>query len=431
MSLPSVVEVAQKLIQLDTSNPPGNEVACVNYLKELFKKAGFETKVFARESQRANLVVTLAGRGEAPPLLFYGHLDVVTTENQKWTHPPFAGHIDENSYLWGRGSLDMKGGVAMLAVSLIEAKKQGITPAGDIIFCAVADEEAGGDFGAAYLVDEHPELFKDVKYAIGEFGGFSIRFGGKTYYPIMVGEKQICHVQAKAKGVSGHASVPIKNGAISKLAQFIGRLEERPPAIFIEPPVRQLIEAISKSVPQLMGLLDEDKADAVLAGLGPQAPIFAPLLRATVCPTMLAGSSILNVIPAEATVDLDCRLLPSQKPDDVLDYLNEMAKGLVDIELVRYEEGTGIPDMSQFDMLGAILSDADKGATACPFILSGSTDGRHFKRLGIQTYGFTPLALPPEFDFFNLAHAPDERVPTSALQFGVEALVELMRRYGC
>ena len=431
MSLPLVVRVAQKLIQLNTTNPPGNEKACVDYLKELFTEAGFETTVFAREPERANLVLRLPGRGEAPPLLFYGHLDVVTTENQQWTHPPFAGHIDEEAYLWGRGSLDMKGGVAMLATSLIEAKQRSITPAGDIIFCAVADEEAGGDFGASYLVNEHAELFNDVKYAIGEFGGFSIRFGEMTYYPIMVGEKQICHVRARAKGVSGHASVPIKNGAISKLAQFIGRLEERPPAIFIEPPVQQLIEAVAKSVPQILGLLEQDKADAVLAGLGAHSPIFAPLLRATVCPTMLTGSSILNVIPAEATVDLDCRLLPSQKPDDVLGYLAEMANGLVEIELVRYEEGTGRPDMSLFDMLGSILSEADEGATACPFILSGSTDGRHFKRLGIQTYGFTPLALPPDFDFFNLAHAPDERVPTSALEFGVEALVELMKRYSC
>lgn len=428
MALPSVITVTQELIRRDTSNPPGNEIACVDYLSELFQEAGFDPIVLAKEKERANLVVRLAGRGEAPPLLFYGHLDVVTTENQVWTFPPFAGHI-EDGYLWGRGSLDMKGGVAMLACSLLEARKRGIVPAGDIIYCAVSDEEAGGDFGASFLVDEHPDLFDGVQYAIGEFGGFSIRFGGQTYYPIMVGEKQICHVRATAKGVSGHASAPVRDGAVSRLARFISLLEEKQPALLIEPPVRQLIETISGSVPELMGLMDEKTADAVLAGLGPYANVFAPLLRATVCPTMISASSILNVIPAEAKVDLDCRLLPSQKPDDVLDHLNELAGDLVDIELVRYEEGTGIPDMTMFDMLGQILQDADVGAKVCPFVLSGSTDGRHFKRLGIQTYGFTPLKLPVDFDFFNLAHAPDERVPTAALEFGVERLVELLKRY--
>ena len=166
-------QLLQRLIQFDTTNPPGDEAECIAYIDQLLTAAGIETKMLARNPARPNLVARLPGRGEAPPLLLYGHVDVVTTANQDWSHPPFAAEI-VSGYIWGRGALDMKSGVAMMIAALLRAKAQGLKPPGDVILAVVSDEEDGGDAGAKFLVQEHAALFEGVRYALGEFGGFSM-----------------------------------------------------------------------------------------------------------------------------------------------------------------------------------------------------------------------------------------------------------------
>jgi len=425
----SVLELARALIRSDTTNPPGNEGLCASVLERFFTDAGFDVRLVGRHDDRPNLVTRLPGSGEAPPLLFYGHMDVVTTEHQTWRHPPFAAEVVDG-YLWGRGALDMKGGLAMLAGSLVEARRRGLVPAGDVVFCAFADEERGGTEGAAYVVEHHADLLHGVRFAVGEFGGFTLHFGGRRFYPVMVGEKQICHIRVVATGRAGHASQPRCDGAVTRLARFLTALDENPPPCRVTPAVRTFIEGLAVAEPALFGLLDPTQAPATLAAMGPWAILVEPLMRATVSPTMLAASSQLNVIPARATADLDCRLLPSHQPEELVNHLRSLAPAGVDVELVGYEPGPGEPDLELFPVLAAILRDADVGALPIPFILAGATDGRILARLGITTYGFTPLRLPADFDFFELAHAPDERVPIEALDFGVEALLELIGRYG-
>ena len=170
MTAISPTELLQNLIRFDTTNPPGNEVDCVNYIDGLLTEAGFQTTLLSKTPNRPNLITRLSGQGNAPPLLLYGHVDVVTTVNQNWTYPPFNGDIVDG-WIWGRGALDMKSGISMMLSAMLKAKTEGLNPDGDIILAILCDEESGGSNGAEFLVQNHPDHFKDVRYAIGEFGG--------------------------------------------------------------------------------------------------------------------------------------------------------------------------------------------------------------------------------------------------------------------
>lgn len=430
----SPVELLQNLIRFDTTNPPGNEAACIGYIDEMLTGAGFDTQILARDEARPNLVTRLAGRGEAPPLLMYGHVDVVTTEGQTWTYPPFAGKVVDG-YIWGRGALDMKGEVAMMIATLMRARAEGLTPSGDVVLAVVADEEAGGEYGAHYLVENHADLFDGIRYAIGEAGGFSFYIGGQKYYPIMIAEKQVCWTKATVRGRAGHGAMPVRGQAMARLAQLLRRLDEHRLPVHVTPAAREMIEAIAAILPDLQrqalhGLLDPDLTDTVLDQLGPMADILDPLLHNTVSPTILHASDKINVIPGEVAVELDGRLLPGYGPDDMKAELRQLLGDQVELDVVRYEPGPPEPDMGLFDTLTSILREADPEGTPGPLFMAGVTDGRHFAQLGIQTYGFTPMKMPPDFDFWKLAHAADERIPVEALDFGVEALTKLLQRFG-
>jgi len=177
-----VVVLAQDLIRENTVNPPGNEVVAACVIKSFLDDHGIQYKTYEAFDKRQNIVAHIKGKGLAPPLLLYGHLDVVSCEKQNWTVDPFSGEI-RDGYLWGRGALDMKGGVAMLTHAF-SAFSNAVTPPGDLILAIVADEESGGQAGAKYLVESHSDLFLNVKHAIGEFGGFTLNVLGKTFMPI-------------------------------------------------------------------------------------------------------------------------------------------------------------------------------------------------------------------------------------------------------
>jgi acetylornithine deacetylase/succinyl-diaminopimelate desuccinylase-like protein len=428
------VELLRNLIRFDTTNPPGNEAACIGYINDVLTDAGFATTILARDTARPNLVTRLAGQGYASPLLMYGHIDVVTTENQDWTYPPFEAAV-AGGYVWGRGTLDMKGAVAMMMATLMRARAQGLAPAGDVVLAVVSDEEAGGDFGARYLVEDHADLFDGIRYAIGEAGGFSLDIGGAMVYPIMVAEKQMCWMKATVRGEGGHGSMPVKGQAMAKLARVLQRLDRHRLPVHVTQPTRQMIESMSSVLPTfqrliLRQLLNPALTDRILALMGPMGELMDPLLHNTVSPTVLQGSTKTNVIPSEATVELDGRLLPGYTADDMRSELHALLGDEVELTVIRYEPGPPEPDMGLFDTLGDILREADPGGTPSPLILSAVTDARHFSRLGIQTYGFTPMKLPPGLGFWRLAHGADERIPVDSLEFGIEAIYKLLQRFG-
>ena len=426
-------DILRALVRYDTTNPPGNEKACIDYIDGLLHAAGFETTLVGAFPHRPNLVARLAGRGEAPGLMLYGHVDVVTTEGQTWTYPPFGGDLVDG-YIWGRGTLDMKGGVAMMLAAFLRAKAEGLTPAGDIVFAALADEENAATYGARLLVEEHADLFRGMRYAIGELGGFPLRLAGKKLYGIQLAEKQVCRWDATVRGPAGHASMPIRGGAMAKLARMLRLLDEQRLPVHITPVARMFFQALAEALggDDNVGhrLLDPARTDATLDALGEEGLMFNAMLHNTVSPTVVHGGHQANVIPSAITVHLDGRVLPGYDQDDMRRELQALLGDDVDLELTRFHSGPSEPDMGFYDTLADILREADPTGIPVPLLLTATTDARLFSQLGIQTYGYLPMDLPPELNVLRMAHNADERVPVGDIKFGTEAIYQAIVRLG-
>jgi acetylornithine deacetylase/succinyl-diaminopimelate desuccinylase-like protein len=430
----TVAELLQRLIRFDTTNPPGNETACIEFVRRQVEAVGYETQTYAKEPARPNLIARLEGEGRSAPLLLQGHVDVVTTAGQQWTRPPFEGQLADGQ-IWGRGALDMKAGVAMLVHAFVRAKAEGIRPPGDLVLCVLADEENGGNLGARFLVEEHPELFEGIRYALGEFGGFSLAVGGRRFYPIQVAEKQICWLKATVRGAGGHAALVNRGGTTARLAKLLRALDRGRLPVHVTPVVRQELETMAAALPRkqasvLRAALNPRLADAALRLMGAQARLIEPALRNTVNATIVRGGEKINVIPSEIHVELDGRSLPGYGPEALMAEVRELVGDDVELELVRHDPGPAEPDMGLFDTLGGVIRELDPEGIPVPLLQVGVTDGRFFSRLGIQTYGFLPMRLPEDFAFASLIHAADERIPVDALEFGAEAVWRAIQRFG-
>jgi acetylornithine deacetylase/succinyl-diaminopimelate desuccinylase-like protein len=426
------VELLQHLIRFDTTNPPGNERTCIEFLRDLLAQAGLEAELHAKEPGRPNLVSRIGGSGDGTPLLLYGHVDVVTTAGQQWTRPAFGGELVDG-YVWGRGALDMKGGVAMLVSAFLRARERGLRPRGEIVLAVLSDEEAGGDLGARFLATERAQLFDGVRYALGEFGGFSIELGGRRFYAIQVAEKQICWLKATVRGRGGHGALITRGGTMARLARLLGDLDRKRLPAHVTPVAQELIERVAAELPKtqravLTSLLKPRLTDPALRLLGPRAQMFEPMLRNTVTATIVHASDKINVVPAEVEVELDGRTLPCFGPDDLIAELAAIVGDDVELELIRHDPGPPEPDLGLFDTLAATLREVDPGGIPVPLLLVGVTDARHFAPLGIQTYGFLPMRLPPGYSFQNLIHSADERVPAEAIEFGTDAIYRVLER---
>ncbi len=340
-----------------------------------------------------------------------------------------------DGYVWGRGALDMKGGVAMLLAAFLRARSQGLTPAGDVVLAILSDEEALGGFGARYLVENHPEQFEGIRYALGEFGGFTLHIGGRRFYPIQVAEKQVCWMKATVRGPGGHGSLPMRGGAMARLACVLRALDRGRLPAHVTPTTRQMIEGMASALHLPTGLLlrlllRPMLTAPVLRMLGSRVQGFEPVLHNTVNATMVEGGVQVNVIPSEIVLQLDCRLLPGYGPEEFTAELRRLIGDDVELEVIQYDPGFAEPDVGLFDTLAGVLREADPDGVPLPLLLAAVTDGRFFSRLGIQTYGFTPMKLPEGFNFQQFIHAGDERIPAEAVSFGADAVYTVLLRFG-
>jgi acetylornithine deacetylase/succinyl-diaminopimelate desuccinylase-like protein len=428
----TVTELLRELIRFDTTNPPGNEEACIEFVRAQLEEAGCATETYAADPSRPNLVSRLPG-GDAPPLLLQGHVDVVTTVGQSWTHPPFDGVL-EGGAVWGRGALDMKAGVAMLVHAFLRARREGVELPGDVVLCVLSDEENGGDLGARFLVEEHPELFAGMRHALGEFGGFTLHAGGKRFYPIQVAEKQICWLKATVRGPGGHGAMINRGSAPGRLGRLLADLDKTRLPVHVTPVVRESIERIASELPRpqaavMRSLLKPRLTDGALRLLGAQARAFEPMLRNTVNATIVRGGEKINVVPSELELELDGRALPGQSPYQLMGELQAAIGDDIELELVRHDPGPAEPDLGLFETLAGVIRELDPEGIPIPLLQIGVTDGRFFSRVGVQTYGFLPMRLPKGFEFAPLIHAADERIPVEALEFGAEAVWRAIQRF--
>jgi acetylornithine deacetylase/succinyl-diaminopimelate desuccinylase-like protein len=323
----------------------------------------------------------------------------------------------------------------MILSAFLRAKDDNLDLPGDVIFLALSDEEALGTYGAKFLTEEHADLFEGVQYALGEFGGFSLHIGGKKFYPIMVGEKQVCWMKATLHGPGGHGSIPMRGGAAAKLGEMLSTLDQKRLPVHITPVVREMLKVVSRelSFPQglvLGQLLNPMMTDRVLDLLGEQGQVFEAILHNTVNATIFQGGHKINVVPSEITVQLDGRLLPGFQPEDMFRELHDLLGDEIHFEVVSFDPGPSEPNMGLFDTLAGILKEADSEGIPMPLLLGAVTDGRFFAQIGIQTYGFTPMQLPEDFAFTAAMHAADERIPVEAVEFGTQAIYQALQRFG-
>jgi acetylornithine deacetylase/succinyl-diaminopimelate desuccinylase-like protein len=415
-----VTDLLSRLIRVDTTNPPGNETAAADLLREYLEANGLHCKTYARVAERANIVARIRGSGDGPSLLFLGHTDVVLAEAGEWSVPPFSGEVREDE-VWGRGALDMKGQVAANAVAIASLAREGFEPVGDLIFAATADEEVGEDFGLSWLCSEHPDAVR-CDFAVNEGGGDRLVLGGETYYVVTTAEKLTAPFNIAVHGRSGHASMPgIADNALVKAARLIERIAGYRPQQQIQPEVAAFLQAVLGEVPPVESVVERARALHTTA-----AELIEPLLAPTFAPTMISASRKRNIIPALCEIIVDCRLLPGQTPEEIEPAVREMLGSDVDydLEFLKAEGGTRSRlDTPLWSAAESFVAEIEPGAEPVPVICAGFTDS-HWLREAFDTvaYGFFPYrTMAPELAA-TLIHSADERVPVSDLELGVDWL---------
>jgi acetylornithine deacetylase/succinyl-diaminopimelate desuccinylase-like protein len=422
------------LLALDTTNPPGKEIQAVRYLERVLRREGFEPVVLEPEPGRGNLVVRLRGDGSKKPLLLASHLDVVAADSSGWGAPPFAGQ-EKDGYLVGRGALDMKHMTAMSLMTLLALRREGFPLRRDVIFAAVADEECGGEKGAGFLVREHPGLIRS-EFALGEVGGFRIQIQDKNYFLVQTAERGCAWCRVRFKGESGHGSLPLPNSAINQLVQSLTRLRHQGLPRYLCDPVRRFVGRVadSQKIPvawALRALLHPLTEWLALSLMKPtQARLFYAQLHPTASPTLLNAGEKENVHPAMAEVVLDGRVLPGQSFNEFRQELQLVLGENAEIELLKWMDPLVYPDKNPLlDIIERVLKQRDPGSIMVPSLNTGYTDAKHYDKLGIMTYGFVPMLNDPQEPIPSLIHGKNERIGVEAFGWGVEVLLEVVRRF--
>lgn len=425
-----VVELCHDLIRIDTTNTGDPETVvgervAAEYVAGKLDEIGLETTVLESATNRTSVVARIAGSDRSrDALLVHGHLDVVPAEPSEWSVHPFSGE-ERDGYLWGRGAVDMKDMDAMTLAVIRQWHREGYVPPRDIVVAFVADEEAGGKFGARWLVDNHPELFEGCSEAISEVGGFSLTVGDDLrLYLIQTAEKGLGWMRLQAKGRPGHGSMIHADNAVTLLAEAVSRIGNHEFPLTMTKTVRQFLDEVCAAY----GIeFDPDNPEEMLAQLGGLARFIGATLRNTANPTMLDAGYKANVIPSSASAVVDGRFLPGQE-EEFDRQLDEILGPDILREWVVKDQAleTGF-DGPLVDQMVAALKAEDAAAHPIPFTMSGGTDAKSFERLGMRCFGFSPLQLPPDLDFAALFHGIDERVPVDALKFGVRVLDRFLR----
>ncbi|MGW2720170.1 M20/M25/M40 family metallo-hydrolase [Streptomyces sp. NPDC001492] len=419
-----VVDLCRELIQIDTSNygdhsGPGERKAA-EYVAEKLAEVGLDSKIFESHPGRASTVARIEGEDPSrPALLIHGHLDVVPANADDWTHHPFSGEVTDGC-VWGRGAVDMKDMDAMTLAVVRDRLRSGRRPPRDIVLAFLADEEAGGTFGARHLVDKHPDLFEGVTEAISEVGGFSFTVNEqRRLYLIQTAEKGMHWMKLTVAGTAGHGSMIHRDNAITELSEAVARLGRHKFPVRVTKTTRAFLDELGDA---LGTELDPEDMEGTLARLGGIAKLIGATLSNTANPTQLGAGYKVNVIPGEATAHVDGRFLPGFEEEFLAD-LDKILGPKVRREDVHADKAVETTfDGALVDAMQSALVAEDPAAKAIPYMLSGGTDAKSFDELGIRGFGFAPLKLPPELDFAGMFHGVDERVPVDGLKFGVRVL---------
>ena len=421
---------------MDTTNPPGNERICADYLAASLAEVGYAPELLEAMPGRTNIVVRHRGIGKAAPLLLTAHLDVVEADPTKWRRPPFSGEEHEGC-LWGRGAIDMKNMAAMCAAIMRRLAATNARLDRDIIFAGVADEEAGCDLGSRFLVEQHRGLV-EAEYAIGESGGFSLHLGDTTFFPIQVAEKGFCWVRARITGEPGHGSMPRQDSVVTRLGEALTRLGTAAMPLHRTSYVESFLDTLRAQQPALIQplvkLLARPQLLARVARLLPGVSVarsFSALLSNTAAATVVRAGSKTNVIPGVAEFEIDGRTLPGQTDEDLLRELRAILGEGVELEIIK----SAPPVMTEpfasplFDIIRRQINAREPEAVVVPYMIPGFTDAKYFTQMGARWYGFSPVKIEKGagIRFADMFHGHDERVPIAGLAWGVDVLDAVVR----
>jgi acetylornithine deacetylase/succinyl-diaminopimelate desuccinylase-like protein len=440
MQLPSLADDAkrlcQSLLRIDTTNPPGNERPAAELIAHKLREAGLEPELLEAEPTRTNVVVRHRGTGALPPLLLTAHLDVVEADPTKWKYPPFSGDEQEGCY-WGRGAIDMKNMAAMCTAIMRRLAATGTRLERDVIFAAVADEEAGCDLGSRFLVEQHRSKVES-EYAIGESGGFSLHIGDTTFYPIQVAEKGFCWVRARINGEPGHGSMPRQDSVVTKLGEALSKLGTAQLPLHPTRYVTEFLDAVRAAQPALLQplvkLVARPQLLARLTRLVPGASVargFSALLSNTAAATVVRAGAKTNVIPGVAEFEIDGRTLPGQTDEDLLRELRAVLGEDVELEIIKSAPPvvTEPVESPVFDTIKRQIEAREPDAIVIPYLIPGFTDAKYFSRTGARWYGFSPVKIEKGSGvrFSDMFHGHNERVPVAGLAWGAEVLDAVVR----
>ena len=422
-------DVLSDVIRIDTQNPPGGETAAANALARKLAAEGIAADVIESAPDRGNLYARLAGSGRGRPIILLAHLDVVPADARAWRVPPFGG-IREHGYVYGRGALDAKGVAVTELMTLVALKRAGETPARDIVFLATADEETGGKAGAGWIVEHRPDLLRDVEYLLTEGDHISVGPGGRKIVQVAVAEKTPYWVKLTARGEPGHGSVPPPQTAVTRLVRALDKLRRYRTAVRVVRPVEEYFAALAAlehgPAAERLGHLGEALEDPAFFADFTRNPRQNALIRNTITPTVLQAGSKTNVIPDEAIAQLDCRLLPGERPADFLALLRDViADDNVRVEpLLTFPASSSDAHSGFMDAIRRMAVTELGGAPVVPSVIPGFTDSHYFREHGIASYGFLPFVLSEDEE--RTVHGVNERISVENLRDGIRRLVALV-----
>jgi len=426
-----VIGLTQGLIRIDSSNwgdspDTVGEAGVAEYCAAMLAEVGIPCEVIRTTADHRRAVVArIPGSDpQAPALLLHGHIDVVPAVAADWTHPPFAAEVDEGC-IWGRGAVDMKDMDAMILAVVRGWARAGVQPRRDVVVLFLPDEEAGSLQGGHWLVDHRPDIFQGVTEAVGEVGGFSFSVRDDLrIYPIQTAEKGLRWLRLQASGRAGHGSMINDDNAVTLLCEAAARVGQ------YRWPVRRTatVDRFLAELADAYGIdLAADELDVLISRLGTFGALVGATLQNTANPTMLGAGYKHNVIPTQAWASIDGRVLPGYE-EEFDETIRELVGEAIEVSVVTADTPYEAPlDSATVDLMAALLRAEDPAARPVPYMISGGTDAKAFNRLGITCYGFSPLRMPADLDYWRLFHGVDERVPIEGLQFGVRVLDRFLR----
>src|SRR5216684_1287221 len=424
-------DLLSRYIKINTTNPPGNELAAANILKEVFLANGIAATVWQSRPGRGIVGARLRGKGRhTKALILLSHIDVVPADPKGWNVPPFSGQV-KDGVIWGRGALDDKGPGVIELMAMLAIKRAGILLDRDVLFVATGDEEEGGKNGAQWFVDHEGDIFSDADSLLNEGGGIRAQPDGRKTYMLSVSEKTPMWLKLTAQGAAGHASDPPATTAVTKLVQALQRLDEYKTPVRVIGPIEDYYRAmgeINHKPKQFLNLNSALKDPAYLKQFLAD-PSQNAHVRDTITPTVLSASNKTNVIPETAYAEVDCRLLPGSDPKNFLkDIKTVIADDSIKVDVILNFPPVSSPTRSPLMTAINKLAERRDQARVVPMMIIGFTDSHYFRQKKIVSYGFIPIEISPAEG--KGVHGVNEHIGVKELTDGIQRMVELLKTFG-